>query len=116
MAVDPVWLAEVRHRNQVQVGLARAGGPRPPVGMGLGRGLGYGEDLAATMRARNAEYAKRAAQAHEIELAKAVNAGQADQVVLPLPTPSSLPKYLLYGAAAIALVGVVGAILKKRRS
>lgn len=116
MAVDPVWLAEIRHQNQVKVGLARADGPRPPVGMGLARGLGYGEDLAATMRARNAELAKRAEQARAVELALAQNAGQADQVVLPLPPPSNLSKYLLYGAAAIALVGVVGAIIKKRRS
>jgi hypothetical protein len=114
VAVDPQWLRETRHKNQLSVGLASNNGHRHPVGMGLG-GLGiYTEDISSSVRARNATLARRAAEAREDKLAAAAAALRKDQVVLPLPAPTNLPRYLMYGAIAVAVIGVVGTIIRRR--
>jgi hypothetical protein len=116
VAVDAQWLRETRHKNQLAVGLASNNGYRHPVNMGLG-GMGvYTSDISAASQARHIAVTRKATEAREIRLAEARAKERASQIVLPLPKPTSLPRYLMYGAVAVALVGVVGTIINRRRS
>lgn len=92
MAVDPRWLARVRHENQVKSGLA-----------GLGQG---GADLVQKFREARGTVGAAAVVAPQTP-GSAATIGP-----VQIPTPSKLPAYMLYMAGGIAALGLTVVLVR----